>query len=201
MPGWLKLAYAAWMVVWVPAYWVQYGPGNFLWLCDAANFVVAAAIWLESPLLFSSQAVAVLLIQILWIVDFLTALATGSHPVGGTEYMFDAAKPLWLRALSLFHIVVPVLLIWGIARLGYDRRGWKLQTALTWLLLPATFWLATPETNINWLWRPFGIEQVWMPPALFLGVAMLGYPLLIYLPTHAVLAWWARRGGRLLPVG
>ena len=64
VPLWLKLAWTAWMVVWVPVYWWQHGPANFLWLCDVANFAITAALWLESPLLFSSQAVGVLVIQI-----------------------------------------------------------------------------------------------------------------------------------------
>ncbi len=200
MPGWLKLAYAAWMVVWVPAYWVQYGPGNFLWLCDAANFVVAAAIWLESPLLFSSQAVAVLLIQTLWTIDVVARLVAGVHPIGGTDYMFDPSIPLPMRLLSLFHVWIPALLLWAVWRLGYDRRGWRLQIAFTWLLLPATYLLIDPERNLNWVWGPFGGHQTALPPLLYLLLlCVAGYPLVVYLPAHLLLTLWMRRVGRLLP--
>ena len=58
--------------------------------------------------------------------------------------MFDAAEPLWLRLLSLFHVVVPVLLPWAIRRLGYDPRGWKLQTAIAWVVLPVTYLSTDP---------------------------------------------------------
>lgn len=193
----VKLAYAAWLAVWVPAYWLNSGWQNFLWLCDVSVFLVGLALWLESRLLFSAQAVGVLLVQVLWTVDFLGALLFGLHPIGGTEYMFDPAKPLWLRALSLFHVFLPALLVWGLLRLGYDRRGWLLQTGLTWVLLPATFVFVEAERNINWLWRPFGIEQRWLPPAVFLLVAMAAYPLLLYLPSHALLTWWTARRQRV----
>ena len=195
LPRWLKLGYTAWFLIWVPVYWIDNGPANFLWLCDVANFVVLAAIWLESSLLFSSQAVSVLLIQFAWIVDVGTRLVAGFHPIGGTEYMFESVRPLLGRLLSLFHVFMPVLLLYAVWRLGHDRRGWRLQTLICWLVLPLSFWFGDPPENINFLWSPFGIEQVWLPPVLFLAVCMLAYPLVIYLPTDALLAAWLRRSG------
>jgi hypothetical protein len=196
LPRWLKLGYTAWFLVWVPVYWIDNGPANFLWLCDVANFVLLAAIWLESSLLFSSQAVSVLLIQIAWIVDVATRLVAGFHPIGGTEYMFESWRPLFSRLLSLFHVFIPILLIYALWRLGHDRRGWRLQTLICWLALPLSFWLGEPSENLNWLWAPFGIEQSWMPPLVFLGCCMIAYPLAVYLPTHALLTAWLRRAGR-----
>ena len=190
IPLWLKLAYTAWITVWVPVYWIHNGPDNFLWMCDVANLVVAVAIWRESRLLFSSQAAGVLLVQVLWAVDFFGRLFFGVHPIGGTEYMFDAAEPLFPRLLSLFHLAMPPLLLWGVARLGYDRRGWRLQTALIWVVLPVTFLLTGPDVNINWVWGPFGKIQHLMPPWLYLLVNMAAYPLLLFLPTHALLSRW-----------
>lgn len=202
LPLWLKLLYTAWMAVWIPVYWVHSGPDNFLWLCDVANFVVAVAVWVESPLLFSSQAVGVLLIQSLWMVDFFTALLFGVHPIGGTEYMFDAATPPWQRSFSLFHVFVPALLVWALYRLGYHRHGWRLQTAFTWAVLPLTYLLSDPERNINWLWRPFGVEQSLVPGPVWVALCLLLYPALIFYPTHLALTAWARRSRRieLLPV-
>ncbi len=193
VPLWLKISYTLWLAVWVAVYWSAYGPENFLWLCDVANVVVGLAIWLESPLLFSSQAVGVLVIQAIWIIDVCSRLVIGSHLIGGTEYMFDPEKSLTLRGLSLFHVFVPILLLWAIRRLGYDRRGWRLQTALLWILLPVTYLVTDPDLNINWLWRPFGIPQTVMPELVYLGVEMLAVPLVLFLPTHAALAWWTRR--------
>jgi len=183
------------MAVWVPVYWIHNGADNFLWLCDTANFVVGAALWLESPLLHSSQATGVLLVQVFWAADFLARLLLGFHPIGGTEYMFDATSPLWLRGLSLFHLAMPPLLLWGIGRLGWDRRGWRLQTAFAWGLLPLTYFATDPADNINWVWRPFGLEQIWVPPPVYLTGCLIAYPLVLFFPTHLLLSWWARRPG------
>ena len=192
----VKLAYTAFIAVWVPVYWTQNSWQNFLWLCDLANFLILVGLWLESPLLISAQACGVLLVQTIWCVDYFGALLFGVHPVGGTEYMFDTSKPLWLRGFSLFHVAIPPLLLWAVRRLGYDRRGWLLQTAITWALLPLTYLVVERERNINWVWDPFGRPQTLLPPTGYLVALLALYPLLLYLPTHLLLAWWDGRSAR-----
>ncbi len=178
----VKLLYTAWMVVWVPVYWQQNGPANFLWLCDFANWVLLGAIWIESPLLASSQLSGVFLIQVVWAVDFTSALLFRFHPVGGTEYMFDPAKPLWLRSLSLFHLWTIPLLIWLVRRVGYDRRGWKLQTAIAGVLFPLGVLAGTREQNLNWMFAPFGLPQTLLEPLVFAFVAVPLAAALLFLP-------------------
>jgi hypothetical protein len=194
-----KILYTLWMLVWVPVYWIENGPANFLWLCDFANFVLLAAIWLESPLLTTSQVSGVLLIQVVWAFDYFGALITGSHPVGGTEYMFDSAEPIWLRALSLFHLWTVPLLFWLVRRVGYDRRGWKLQTAIALVLFPLGQQLGTPEQNLNWMWRPFGIEQTLLPPLVFAFASVPVAAALLFLPGDRIARWFAR--GSAAPQG
>ena len=82
IPIWLKVAYSAFVTVVVPCYWVTYSPWNFLYFCDIALLVTAVAIWIESPLLISMQAIAITLPQILWVVDFLCRLIAGISITG-----------------------------------------------------------------------------------------------------------------------
>ena len=184
----VKIGFTCFLILWATGTWRGHGPGNFLWFCDIANFLIALSLWLESPLLLSSQAVSVLIVQIVWLADVVTRALSGSHLVGGTEYMFDAAIPFSVRVTSLFHLLVPPLLIWGIARLGYDRRGWLLQTAIAWVVVPVTYVVTDPARNINWVWGPFGRDsQGLVAPELYLIALMFAYPLLLYIPTHALL--------------
>jgi len=190
VPFAVKLAYTLWMAVWAPIYWIHNGPANFLWICDFANFVTLPAIWRESRLLLSSQLVGIAFIQALWSGDYFVRMLTGRPATGATEYMFDATSPLWLRAFSLFHVWMTPFLYWLCRRVGYDRRGVWLQTACTAILLPLSLLVASPDKNLNWMWAPFGVEQRWMPPALFAGVATLILALIAYLPAD----WLLRRG-------
>jgi hypothetical protein len=188
IPLWLKVVWTAWVVVWAPIYWRQYGLQNFLFFCDLGNVFIAIALWLESPLVFSMQAVSLLLFQTLFILDLVGALVSGRHWVGGTEYMFDSHISLSIRLLSLFHVAMPPLLLWAIYRLGYDKRGWRLQALTAWAVVPINyFW--RPEFDVNWARGPFFREQHSVPGLVYLLGYLIVVPGLVYFPTHRLL-WW-----------
>ena len=188
IPLWLKLAYTLFICVLVPVYVVQYGPGNFLWFSDIALFTTAAALWLESSLLPSMMALSVIFLETVWIVDFSLGLIAGHPLIGLSAYMFDAKISLPIRALSLFHIFLPATLVWLLYRSGYDTRALVAQTLLSWIVLPASYFLTKPAQNVNWVYGPgSGGPQKWMPAPLYLVLMMLAFPLVLYLPTHFLL--------------
>ena len=192
VPLWLKILWTVWVAIRAPLYWQHYGAQNLLYFCDLGNFFIAIALWLESPLLFSWQATGLLLFQSLYTIDLTGAVLTGRHIIGGTEFMFDTQVPLFLRLLSLFHVVTPPMLLWAIQRLGYDKRGWKYQTLTAWVVVPINyFWRS--EQDVNWARGPFFHEQHLLPGLLYLFLYLILVPLLVYWPTHLVLRRWARR--------
>ncbi len=184
---WGKALYTLFLCVLVPVYWTHWGPKNFLWFSDIALLVTGAALWLENPMLASMMALAIALPELAWNADFFGRLLTGRQIFGLSGYMFDPRKPLFLRALSLFHIVLPVVLLWMVSRLGYDRRAWALQTVLALIVLPVTYWLTEPAENINWVYGPGSKPQTWMRPLAYLVLLMIFFPLVVYLPTHLLL--------------
>src|SRR5207247_319857 len=104
-----------------------------------------------------------------------------------TDYMFANRRPLFMRALSLYHVVVTFTLIWLVYSLGYASRAWLVMTIIAWIVLPATYLLTRPEHNIN---RVFGFgnpPRRPLPPKLWVFALMMGFPILIYLPTHLLL--------------
>lgn len=187
IPLWLKLAYTLVATVILAVYFVRYGLRNFLWFSDIALIVTGVALWLESALLGSMMAVGVLLPEIVWNAGFFGGLFTGKPIRGLVGYMFDRDKPRYLRALSLFHVVLPPVLVWLVWRLGYDADAWLAQTALAWIVLPLTYALTDPADNINWVFGPLGKPQDRLPPLIYLGLLMLALTLVVYLPTHLLL--------------
>ena len=189
LPLWLKIGWTVWLLVWTPLYWRQYGAQNFLYFCDIGNILIGIGLWLESALIVSWVACGVLLFQSLYTIDLLGTLLTGHHLIGGTKYMFDPHLSLAIRLLSLFHIVTPPLLLWAIGRSGYDPRGWKLQTLMTWIVIPINyFW--RPEQDVNWARGLFYREQHVVPGIVYLLAYLVSVPLLVYFPTHLLLARW-----------
>jgi len=189
LPLWLKLAWTVWVVVWIPLYYRQWGFSTFLWFCDIANLVILAALWTERPLLFSWQAVSVLLFQIVFTVSVLGRLITGRQLIPGTGWVFDDSKiPVYIKLLSVgMHVASPPLLLWAMRRLGYDRRAIWVQIATVCVLLPVCWWGWGETLNLNWVYKPFDTPQTVMSPALYLFVCIAGYVGLVFLPTHLVL--------------
>jgi hypothetical protein len=187
IPLWIKIAYTLLVAIIVPVYASKYSRSNFLWFSDIALLVTVPALWLESGFLASMMAVGVLLPEALWNVSYFGQLLTGKRVSGLTDYMFDPRKPLYLRALSLFHVFLPALLVWMIARLGYEPEAWIAQTAFGWLVLPLCYWFTDPAENVNWVFGPGNQPQKRMPPLVYLGLLMVGFPLLIFFPTHLLL--------------
>jgi hypothetical protein len=188
----IKVVHTLFVCFLVPAYWIHYGPQNFLWFSDIALLASVVALWRESSLVTSTQALSVFVFEIVWTIDFLGALLLGDPIVGISSYMFDSKYPLWLRLLSLFHLWLPWLLIWMVVRFGYDRRALAIQTVLCWIILTASYFISTPEENINWVFG-FSAQPQTLPARVYLALLMIGIPTCIYLPTHLLLLRWARK--------
>lgn len=192
-----KLAGTAFLALLVPVYWHTYGPTNFLWFCDAALILTVAGMWLESSLVISMCSVGILIPQCLWLADFGSHLL-GIHLLGLTAYMFDSRLPLFIRGLSLFHGWLPLLLVWLLVRLGYDKRGLPAWTALaTGLVLvcyfftpPAGAHLSDPNLplNLNYL---YGFNdhqaQTWVNQNLYVILWLGALWCVAFFPTHLIL--------------
>jgi CDP-diglyceride synthetase len=160
---------------------------NFLWFSDVALLVMVPALWTENRLLTSMMALAVALPELAWNLDFFGRLVTGRHLLGLAEYMFDSRKPRFLRALSLFHVALPVLLVFALVRLGYDSRALVAQTVLGELVLVLSYLVTPPSQNINWVFGPGTRPQTRIPRLAYLACVMAFWPALVYWPTHSLL--------------
>jgi hypothetical protein len=168
-----------------------------LWFCDAALILTVAGMWLENSLLISMCAVGILLPQCVWLADFISQFL-GFHLLGLTGYMFDSNLPLFTRGLSLFHGWLPLLLLWLLSRVGYDKRALSAWTVAATMLVTACYFFTPPAgahpanantpINLNYVYG-FNDEQPqhWMNQNLYV-ILLLGVLWLVaYLPTHLVL--------------
>jgi hypothetical protein len=149
--------------------------------------VTVPALWLESSLLASMMALAITLPELAWNVDFFVRLTTGASLTGLSTYMFDRSIPLFIRGLSLFHVGLPLLLIWMLNRLGYDKRALLAQAFVAAIVLPLSYFFSDPRENVNWVYGFGEKPQTRVPAVWFLIFLILMFPLAIYLPTHLVL--------------
>jgi len=186
IPLWLKIAWTAFVAVWIPVAWDFYGAQVFLHFCALGNLMILVALWTESPLVISWQAVSLLVFQSLYALDVVATVASGRHAIGGTEYLFRASAPLPIRLFSLYHFVAPIVVVWTLLRLGYDKRGWLLGVVALVVVLPINY-VWRPGHDVNWARGPFFHEQHVVPGWLYLAAYGVIVPLVVYLPTHLVL--------------
>jgi len=186
IPLWLKIAWTVFVLILIPVYWRHNGPANFLWFSDIALLALTVALWTENRIIASTMAVSVLFPEIVWNIAYFGRLLTGYKFAGLAAYMWDASSPVYLRGLSLFHVFLPVALVWLLWRLGYDPLGLRIATLVVWIVLPITYLASTQTANVNWV---FGINepQQWMHPWAWVAVLMIVIPLLVHLPTHFIL--------------
>jgi len=186
IPEWFKIAYTLAVLAFIIIYWQRYGPRNFLWFSDIALIGAVPAMWLESALLSGTLACMVLLAELLWNVDYALRLVLKRRITGLTEYMFDASIPRWLRAVSLFHVPLPLVMIWLVAAYGYPAGSLPAAAGTAAVTLALSYWFSSREKNINWV---FGLGRVQhrLPEPLYLGLLYLGFVLAVFLPTHWVL--------------
>jgi hypothetical protein len=183
------------MAVLMPVYLYHYGWTNFLYFCDIALVLTLVAVWIESPLLVSMCAVGIMIPQAVWVLDFI-GVVLGIPLNNMTAYMFEAHRSVLLRGLSLFHGWLPFLLLYLVAKLGYDRHGFLYWTVLAWVLIPICYFFMPPPSpnagltpvNINYVWGLNDSEpQQWVSPNLWVIGMMVLMPLVMFAPVHYLL--------------
>jgi hypothetical protein len=182
-----KVAYTVFVLLVVVIWWRHYSWRNFLWFSDIAFIGAVPALWLESAALASVLAVAVLLPEILWNVDFVARLLLRRRITGLTDYMFEPERSRLLRGLSLFHVPLPLVLLWMVSEYGYDpRSGLTGAIVLAAVVLPWSRAVSTPERNINWTYG-LGPRRSALPPATYVALLYAAFVVLVFLPTHLLL--------------
>jgi hypothetical protein len=144
---------------------------------------------LANPLLIATQALAALMAGLLWGTDVAARLLTGKHLFGGTEYMWDARVPLAVRLMSLFHLLLPVVLVAALRRTGYQRRALAVQVALTVPLVLISRVLASGK-NLNYAFADPVLHKQWGPVPVHLFAVVVGISVIVYWPAHLAFSRW-----------
>jgi len=185
-----KLAYTAFVLYVVAVWWKHYGWKNFLWFSDIAFIGAVPALWLENSALASILTVAVLLPELLWNLDYVGRLLLRRRITGLTDYMFETERPLVLRALSLFHVPLPLVLLWMVAAYGYAGRvALPGAIVLAAVVLPWSRWVGGATENINWTYG-LGARRSTLPGPAYVALLFGVFVALVFVPTHLLLRWF-----------
>ena len=182
----LRLFALAWLAIYIPSYAAAYGLLNFLFLCNLGVILTAFGLLTGSALLLSSQAVAAMIICLVWCLDAGSRLLFGVFPLGVTAYMWDPQYPLFTRLLSLYHVGWPVLLVSCLRKTGYDPRGYPVQAGIAALALVASRFV-DPAANVNFAFRDPVFGRSFGPAPIHLAVLFVVLVVVVYGLTDRVL--------------
>ena len=195
--------YFGFMMIAVPLYSHAYGIRNFLYICDVALFVNLAAFLVadkskdQSARLLSATLCGMLVPQGMWVIDFIQCILLGcssSNSLSG--YMFSSELPLYIRAISSFHIWQPFFLLYCIKQIGYYHPdGWITWSKIAALDLLLSYMLSTPPGGPSYLPRNvnkvYGMDddkaQTLVHPWLWLALLIVSGPILVYYPSHLLI--------------
>lgn len=168
----------------IPIYWKNYGPDNFLWLSDIGLFMTVLMLWLHSPLFNSMVVIGIMPLELVWMYDYFYRFITNKKAIGISDYMFEKRYTLFLRSLSLFHIVLPVIWLYYLFVWGYNPEAPVYQTVLTWAILLLTYFCTDPKLNVNWVFYPQTHAWKKISARQWLLILLLAFPLGLIWPMH-----------------
>ncbi len=178
-----KLLLGLLLSILIPSYYQHYGIENFLWFSDIALFLIFLGVYSSSALLISIAGTLSLFSEINWCFDFFYNLFTGQNLLGMSNYMFDSQLSLFLRGLSLFHLLLPIYSIRYLYLWGYDHSSFKHSTVLYWIIIFVCYMFTEVDKNINWVHLPQLNSWQAISPTAWVLIQMTLYPLLVMLPT------------------
>jgi hypothetical protein len=172
---------------------ITYTLVDLLWFCDVAMILVIMGLWRENSLQLSLATLASIGPQFAWQLDYFYQLMSGKSLFGFTDYMFAENNPVINYIVSLFHVWMPVILIYSLYFVRYDQRALKIQSGLSLLLILLSYGLTSdmfgPAGNLNQVYGPSAnAPQTWMHPGLWLLVIWIYTIVIIYVPTHLITA-------------
>ena len=187
IPTAFKFAYTAFVAYIVVVCLRHYGLRNLLGFSDVALIGAVPAMWFENATIGSVIAVAVLLPEILWNVDFAGRLLLRRRITGLTDYMFEPERPKLLRGLSLFHVPLPLVVLWLLHAYGYDARNALAGACvLGAVVLAISRLVGKPEKNINWTYG-LGPRPSRLPAWLYVPLLYAGFVALVFVLTDLAL--------------
>lgn len=191
LPG--RIAILAVLVVWVWHYVSFYPAPNLLWTCNVGWIGALVGIALGNAWLVSLALLVSFVPDALWIVDVAGRLATGTHPIGGTEYLFDKDIPASVRLLSWEHAVLPALSLFATYRLGYRAEVFRWVLPIVLVVYYASYWLADPAWHVNYTRGLFGAQQTLLPDLWYPALAATVFWIALAGPVHLAARCWLMR--------
>ena len=133
----------------VAAIRVTQGRGHeIFWFSHVSLLLTSIGFFWRAPLILTSAVCGIFVFHLIWSIDAIWWLLTGTFPIGVTYYLASADIADWFATLHHFYLYV-FLSIW-LTRTGtVHPRGYALTTAVFALLATLSFTFLPETANVN----------------------------------------------------
>jgi len=157
-------------------------PYNFFWFCYAGMFIIGLGILFKNSALIKSQLYILFIPDAIWIVDFISYIATGGNSFFGITNYFFLPAPLLSKIVTLQHLfTVPIALYYAYKVKSESKYVFLVSYLQLFLVFFFTRVFTTVEQNINCAYTFCGDLSFSVSPYLYLIIWFIGGIVMIYL--------------------
>lgn len=126
---------------------------NLIWLCNHMSIILGIAFLGRNRFWITAEMNLAMIPQLIWSIDFIGALLTGTFVFNSTQYMFSPEYNPFLYFLSLNHLFITPIALFGLYRLGGAVNALS-GSAIHGIILWAASHLFVKDMNLNCLITP-----------------------------------------------
>lgn len=116
-----------WAAINIAIHYSNNNPQSALWFCNTIIILMAIGLWLNNKAILSSAAISYLLFGIVWALDIVSWLITGSFFLNIIIY-FASSTPL-LKIVTSYHLLLLAISLWFIIKeKKIHRHAWIISS-------------------------------------------------------------------------
>jgi|GEM_PF-519709 len=162
----------------------QSKPESILWFCYLGIFLIGLGMLWKNPILVTSQLNILTIPLLIWTVDFIHFIVTGTSLLGIVDYFFNPDFPLFSRLISMQHIFTIPVSLFVLQRMKSRKmkNSWKFSLLQLTLIFAITIFLTNQEDNINCVYHSCG--NLYSGPSVLYPLVWFGSGLVLVVLTN-----------------
>ena len=122
---------------------------QLFWFCNVALFLLAFGLFFEKSIAITGVFLGALVVQIPWVLDFLSQLFFDYELFGVASYMFEYGFNSLRFYVELDHLLIIPVSIYAIKKLGFHKHGWVFAAIVAVLINTGAYAFSSEVDNVN----------------------------------------------------
>ncbi len=127
---------------------------QLFWICYTGSLLIGIGLLMRSSTLIASQLNILLILDIVWLIDFVSYIVNGSSLFGLTDYFF-ISHSLAAKIISLQHLIIIPVAFYALSKLPLKIKfSWVISLLQIILFGTLSYFLTPVDLNLNCIFNP-----------------------------------------------